>query len=129
MHRCRSSHPKLLIIAAAVILWPAVATSSQPAHALAPDLVKRFRHDIWTQNEGLSGAPVNSIAQTTDGYLWLGTGDGLVRFGGANFSRFRKSNVPPIVDNEITALAADAAGGLWVATAAGGVITTRRAPP
>jgi signal transduction histidine kinase/ligand-binding sensor domain-containing protein/DNA-binding response OmpR family regulator len=128
MHRSRRPHPKLLAITAAAILWPAAAmpsapvTSSQPAHALAPDLVKRFRHDIWTQNEGLSGAPVNAIAQTTDGYLWLGTGDGLVRFGGANFSRFRKSNVPPIVDNEITALAADAAGGLWVATAAGGVI-------
>ena len=98
---------------------PAPVTSSQPEHALVPDLVKRFRHDIWTQSEGLSGATVKAIAQTTDGYLWIGTGNGLVRFGGASFSRFRKSNVPTIVDNEITALAADVAGGLWVATAAG----------
>jgi len=101
---------------------PAPRPSSQPARVLAPDLVKRFRHDIWTQNEGLSGAAINAIAQTADGYLWLGTGDGLVRFGGAGFSRFRKSNAPQIVDNEITALAADTAGGLWVATSAGGVL-------
>ncbi|HMC59595.1 MAG TPA: two-component regulator propeller domain-containing protein, partial [Candidatus Solibacter sp.] len=79
-------------------------------------------HDAWSQNEGLSGAPVNAIAQTTDGQLWLGTGDGLVRFNGANFTRFRRSNVPQVVDNEITALAADPAGGLWAATSSGGVL-------
>src|SRR5471030_1336487 len=115
---------------AAALLWPCFGpaqskppNSGQPASVLAADLVKQFRHDAWSQNEGLSGAPVNAIAQTTDGQLWLGTSDGLVRFNGAKFTWFRRSKVvPQIVDNEITALAADPAGGLWAATSSGGVL-------
>jgi signal transduction histidine kinase/ligand-binding sensor domain-containing protein/DNA-binding response OmpR family regulator len=122
-------YPKLLAIAAAAILWPGAATpepppgvSNRPGSVFAPDLVNRFSEYTWTQRDGLSGAPVSAIVQTADGYLWLGTGDGLARFGGAGFTWFRKSNVPQIIDNEITALAADKAGGLWVATAAGGAL-------
>src|ERR1041384_248815 len=107
--------------------WAAAAQTSapkaaRPGRALAADLVKQFRHDVWTQNDGLSGGPVNAIAQTTDGHLWLGTGDGLVRFDGVNFTCFRRSNVPQLVDSEITALAADPAGGLWAGTSSGGVV-------
>jgi len=125
----KGQNPKLLAVAAAAILWPGVAapqpapgTSSQPVHVLKPDFADRFNQYNWNQKDGLSGASVNAIAQTADGYLWLGTGDGLVRFGGASFTWFRKSSVPQIVDNEITALAADTVGGLWAATSSGGVL-------
>jgi signal transduction histidine kinase/ligand-binding sensor domain-containing protein/CheY-like chemotaxis protein len=125
----KSQNAKLLAVAAAAILWPGVAapqpapgTSSQPVRMLKPDFMDRFSKFNWTQKEGLSGASVNAISQTADGYLWLGTGDGLVRFGGASFTWFRKSSVPQIIDNEITALAADTVGGLWAATSSGGVL-------
>jgi hypothetical protein len=125
----KSQNPKLLVVAAAAILWPGVAapqpapgTSSQPVRLLQPDLMDRFSPYDWNHKDGLSGASVNAISQTADGYLWLGTGDGLVRFGGASFTGFRKSSVPQIIDNEITALAADTVGGLWAATASGGVL-------
>ena len=125
----KSQNPKLLAVAAAAILWPGVSapqpaprTSSQRVRLLKPDLMDRFSQYEWTQKDGLSGASVNAISQTADGYLWLGTGDGLVRFGGASFTWFRKSSVPQIIDNEITALAADTVGGLWAATASGGVL-------
>jgi signal transduction histidine kinase/ligand-binding sensor domain-containing protein/DNA-binding response OmpR family regulator len=125
----KSQNRKLLAVAAAAILWPGVAApqpapgkSSQPVRVLRPDFLDRFSQFDWNQKSGLSGASVNAISQTADGYLWLGTGDGLVRFGGANFTWFRKSSVPQIIDNEITALAADTVGGLWVATASGGAL-------
>jgi signal transduction histidine kinase/CheY-like chemotaxis protein/streptogramin lyase len=125
----KRQNPKLLAVAAAAILWPGVAvpqpapgTSSQPVRLLKPDLMDRFSQYDWNQKDGLSGASVNAISQTADGYLWLGTGDGLVRFGGATFTWFRKSSVPQIIDNEITALAADTVGGLWAATSSGGVL-------
>jgi signal transduction histidine kinase/ligand-binding sensor domain-containing protein/DNA-binding response OmpR family regulator len=122
-------NPKLLAVAAAAILWPGVAapqpapgTSSQPVRELKPDFMDRFSRYNWNQKAGLSGASVNAISQTADGYLWLGTGDGLLRFGGATFTWFRKSSVPQIIDNQITAIAADAVGGLWAATSTGGVL-------
>jgi signal transduction histidine kinase/ligand-binding sensor domain-containing protein/CheY-like chemotaxis protein len=125
----KSQNPKLLAIAAAAILWPGVAatqpapgTSSQPVGVLEPEFMDRFSEYSWNQKAGLSGASVNAISQTADGYLWLGTSDGLVRFGGAGFTWFRKSGVPQIIDNEITGLAADKVGGLWAATASGGVL-------
>jgi signal transduction histidine kinase/CheY-like chemotaxis protein/ligand-binding sensor domain-containing protein len=125
----KSQNLKLLAVAATAVLWPGVAapqpapaTSSQPVRAIKPDFIDRFSEYNWNQKAGLSGASVNSIAQTADGYLWLGTGDGLVRFGGAGFTWFRKSSVPQIIDNEITALAADTVGGLWAATSSGGVL-------
>jgi signal transduction histidine kinase/ligand-binding sensor domain-containing protein/CheY-like chemotaxis protein len=125
----KSQNLKLLAVAATAVLWPGVAApqpapgaSSQPVRAIKPDFIDRFSEYNWNQKAGLSGASVNSIAQTADGYLWLGTGDGLVRFGGASFTWFRKSSVPQIIDNEITALAADTVGGLWAATSSGGVL-------
>src|SRR5580704_16343915 len=125
----KSRNPKLLGVAAVAILWPAVAlpqpapgASGQTVRVLKPDFMDRFSAYTWNQKDGLSGASVNAISQTTDGYLWLGTGDGLVRFGGAGFTRYRKSSVPQIIDNEITALVADTVGGLWAATASGGVL-------
>jgi signal transduction histidine kinase/ligand-binding sensor domain-containing protein/CheY-like chemotaxis protein len=125
----KSQNLKLLAVAATAVLWPGVAlpqtaagTSSQAVRMLKPDFMDRFSEYNWNQKDGLSGAPVNAISQTTDGYLWIGTGDGLVRFGGAGFTWFRKSSVPQIIDNEIAALAADTVGGLWAATSSGGVL-------
>ena len=106
----KSQNLKLLAVAAAAILWPGVAApqpapgaSNHPVRVLKSDFMDRFSKYNWNQKDGLSGASVNAISQTTDGYLWLGTGDGLVRFGGASFTWFRKSSVPQIIDNEITA--------------------------
>jgi len=47
---------------------------------------------VWTHKEGLPSAFIYSLAQTEDGYLWLATTDGLVRFDGVRF-------VQPFVDN------------------------------
>ncbi len=61
---------------------------------------------------------IRAIAQTADGYLWLGTDEGLARFDGYDFTLFNKAN-RGLPSNSITALAAAADGSLWIGTANG----------
>jgi ligand-binding sensor domain-containing protein len=54
----------------------------------------QFVIDSWTTENGLPQNSVLSIQQTPDGYLWLTTFDGLVRFDGVRFTVFNKANSP-----------------------------------
>ena len=84
-------------------------------HASGPDPnrpIRQMRHTSWNETSGLSGV-VYSLAQTTDGFLWVGTSTGLYRFDGLEFEPFLRSiNDPPI--REVRALLATSDGGLWV---------------
>jgi len=76
----------------------------------------RVRFKNWNTENGLPQNAVNSIVQTPDGYLWLGTFDGLARFDGARFKIFKKSNTPALPMNRMLSLYVDAAGRLWIWT-------------
>ncbi|MCK6684605.1 MAG: ATP-binding protein [Thermoanaerobaculia bacterium] len=73
----------------------------------------------WTAEKGLPQNDVKSIVQTTDGYLWLATDDGLARFDGFRFRTYNKRNTPGFPSSSIEALAADPAGGLWAGSSDG----------
>lgn len=47
--------------------------------------------DSWGTERGLPGESIMAIAQTSDGYLWMGTDKGLVRFDGFNFHQFERA--------------------------------------
>ena len=68
------------------------------------------------RNNGLPQNSVRDIVQTRDGYLWLTTFDGLVRFDGVRFTVFNKSNSPGILTNRFVQLYEDAEGDLWART-------------
>src|SRR5262249_36542698 len=70
--------------------------------ALAATARAQYRFDHWTTDNGLPQHTVRSLAQTRDGYLWLTTFDGLVRFDGVRFTVFDKSNTPGLVSNRFT---------------------------
>jgi signal transduction histidine kinase/ligand-binding sensor domain-containing protein len=73
----------------------------------------------WTHKDGLPSTLIYAITQTGDGYLWLGTSDGLVRFDGINFVHQRfVSNTDPLL-GAVTALCATKDGALWVGSASG----------
>ncbi len=78
----------------------------------------QYSRTIWTQERGLPQDTIRAIAQTTDGYLWLGTDEGLARFDGYEFVVYNKTN-GDLPDNSITALAAANDGGLWIGTSNG----------
>ena len=75
-----------------------------------------YRFDHWTTDNGLPHNFIRDILQTRDGYLWLTTLDGLVRYDGVRFTVFDKSNTPGLTSNSFSVLAEDAAGTLWIGT-------------
>src|SRR5690349_9933543 len=91
----------------------------QAAQALDPHKsLSQYSRTTWTQEHGLPQDAIRAITQTNDGYLWLGTDEGLARFDGYDFIVFDKdhSNLPA---NSIAALAAGADGSLWIGTTNG----------
>ena len=76
--------------------------------------IAQYHIDSWTTDNGLPHNAVRDILQTRDGYLWLATADGLVRFDGVRFTTFNRENSPGMSGNRITALFEDHDGELWM---------------
>src|SRR5688572_19614976 len=68
--------------------------------------LSQLRHEVWLTENGLPQNTVHSIAQTTDGYIWIGTEEGLARFDGVRFTVFDKQTTPELKSNYIRALLA-----------------------
>jgi len=91
------------------------------AHALAPDrALSQLRHDRWTLDQG-APAQVMSIVQTADGFLWLGSRQGLYRFDGVRFERITRIAGESLVDDDILSLFADPDGSVWIGYVSGGM--------
>ena len=93
-----------------------------PVQALDPSkALTQYVHEIFQQEQGLPENDVTTIIQTRDGYIWLGTEEGLVRFDGVHFTVFDKSNTPELTSPYIVALLEGRDGSLWIGASAGGV--------
>ncbi|HET6840237.1 MAG TPA: two-component regulator propeller domain-containing protein [Candidatus Angelobacter sp.] len=87
------------------------------AFALDPNKkILQYMHDSWTSEQGLPANNVHNIVQTPDGYLWITTEGGLVRFDGVRFKVFDKLNTPAIHSDLILRLFTDRQGTLWIGT-------------
>ena len=73
----------------------------------------------WQTEDGLPHNVVQAVAQTPDGYIWVGTQKGLARFDGLHFTTFDARNTPDMASSSIQSLYVDHAGVLWVGTGAG----------
>jgi len=78
-----------------------------------------FQRQNWQTESGLPQNTVHAITQTHDGYLWLATEGGLVRFDGLKFTVFDSQNTPALHSNNIRALLEDKQQALWIGTADG----------
>lgn len=85
----------------------------------------QYRFDSWTTDNGLPQNSVYSIVQTADGYIWLTTLDGLVRFDGVRFTVFNKSNWKNLPSNRFIKLFAEADNTLWICTEESGLVRYR----
>ena len=96
-----------------------------PAFAIATgadgEPLPSYRLEFWQNEQGLPQNTVASIAQTPDGYLWLATQEGLVRFDGVRFQIFLAKNAPGLASNSIFRLLAAKNGTLWIGTDGGGL--------
>ena len=96
-----------------------------PAKALDPQkLISQFRHTSWTAKDGVPG-PVRAIAQTQDGYLWLGTEAGLYRFDGLHFVAWEPSSGEQILGSAVWSLCTGRDGSLWIGFSSGGISQLR----
>jgi ligand-binding sensor domain-containing protein len=83
-------------------------------HAEGSDrTIGQFVHTAWSAKDGAPGS-VYALAQTTDGFLWLGTMQGLYRFDGVSFERYEPQSGPPFQSYFITSLLALPNGDLWI---------------
>ena len=102
-----------LLLCGAILAPLAGCPRAFAAEALG-DLIQ-YVHTAWTDSPGLKGR-INSIVQTSDGYLWLGTEFGLVRFDGIRFVPSGPGVGPPLPSSNTLSLLAARDGTLWVGT-------------
>lgn len=81
--------------------------------------------DDWDTENNLPSSTVTSVAQTPDGYLWVGTYNGLARFDGARFVTFDPVSTPALSQSRVQGLYLDARGTLWINTFRGGLTSCR----
>ena len=96
-----------------IVAWCLAATTM--ARADEPGWLVRS----WQTDQGLPSSCVTAIAQTTDGFLWVGTAKGLARFDGLQFKGFDSLQLPELADGRISALRVDRRGALWIASGTG----------
>jgi signal transduction histidine kinase/ligand-binding sensor domain-containing protein len=77
--------------------------------------------DVWTSESGLPDSSVTSIVQTPDGYLWIGTYNGMARFDGVHFVTFDPVNTPQLGHARVRKMFVDANGALWIVANDGSV--------
>ena len=84
---------------------------------------ERIHFGRLNTNDGLSQNSVNTISQDRDGFLWLGTQDGLNRYNGYEFEVFRHdfADSLSLSDNYIWCVAHSRRGDIWVGTLHGGL--------
>jgi signal transduction histidine kinase/ligand-binding sensor domain-containing protein len=81
----------------------------------------QYRFDSWTTDNGLPQVSVNSITQTRDGFLWLATFGGLVRYDGLRFEVFNTGNTKGLRTSRFLSLFEDSNGDLWATTEGQGI--------
>src|SRR5215813_3683754 len=96
-----------------------LALSTQPAAALdAKTRITQYRHTTWRVPEGAFDSAPNVITQTADGYIWIGTDSGLIRFDGVRFQRWLSAD-KDLSNTSIVSLLSGSDGTLWIGTASG----------
>ncbi|MCC6397903.1 MAG: hypothetical protein IT282_12870 [Bacteroidetes bacterium] len=118
MLNCRPAGGLLLSFGVALAL-----ASAQPATA-QHDILSNdgFVMTHWGTKEGLPSNDAGPIIQSREGYVWIGTGFGIVRFDGVRFTSFNSKNTPAFVANEVRTIHEDATGRLWIGLHNGGVL-------
>src|SRR6266704_3479665 len=108
------------LAAAWLVLYGSLGNLSA-ASSTGPQPGAPFIIDGWDTEDGLPENAIIAMTQTRDGYLWLGTLNGLARFDGVHFTVFDDSNTPGLGSSRIVKLFEDSQTRLWIGTEGAGV--------
>jgi ligand-binding sensor domain-containing protein len=86
-------------------------------HPVTP--ITQYNIRTWSTNDGLPNDKITAVYQSAQGYIWLASQEGLVRFDGASFEIFDKKNTPVFPHSQVTALVEDKDSTLWINTIRG----------
>src|ERR1700752_4839315 len=104
----------------ALVLLTSMLACCSCSRALDPSLdISQYAHTAWTIREGFFQGNIYAVAQGQDGYLWLGTEFGLLRFDGNRGILWQPPAGQNLPGNGITSLLASSDGTLWIGTYAG----------
>ncbi len=115
---------RLLAVYGLIFYW---ATLGQATRSLGDTRLVSDDYLIktWDSDDNLAGSTVTAVEQTPDGYLWVGTYEGLIRFDGIHSVSFDSLNTPALSHSRIQGLYLDARGTLWINTYRGGLTSYR----
>jgi signal transduction histidine kinase/streptogramin lyase len=107
-------HPRCLLLAALLAAVALACAALEPSTPLA-----NYSRQSWVMENGLPQNTVQALVQTRDGFIWLGTEVGLVRFDGNSFAVFDKNSIPALPGADIRCLLETKDGALWIGTSDG----------
>lgn len=111
---------KTIEICGIVAMLFAPSIWAQPLNTDQP--IASYLQRVWQSQDGLPEANVQALAQTPDGYLWVGTTGGLARFDGEKFTVFNRQTTPAFTVDGIASLLVAKNGALWIGTFGGGLV-------
>src|SRR5215469_9876537 len=115
LKNCRAIAAMLLLLGC-TFCGAVRASETRPLEPDSPYVV-----DVWGPADGLPGSSVLSLLQTHDGYLWVGTQDGMARFDGVHFTKYSDADTPGLAGRPIMHLFEDSRSNLWVGTESAGI--------
>jgi PAS domain S-box-containing protein len=111
-------NPELLMRMFLILFCSILACPS--ANAVDPDQrISQYAHTAWRVRDGVFAGAPTAITQTTDGYMWIGTLGGLLRFDGVRFVRWAPPTGEHLPTTAVISLLGAADGSLWIGTASG----------
>jgi ligand-binding sensor domain-containing protein len=98
-----------------MVISLAVICLACPAYAIDPNrTISQYLRERWSSDRGFHGGTVTALAQTPDGYLWIGTAEGLIRFDGSSFRAFQRASPASFPIGPVRALIVGPQGALWI---------------
>ncbi|MCG6118657.1 MAG: diguanylate cyclase [Aquimonas sp.] len=116
----RTASPAVRALLLLAALWLAAIPAGAASESALP--LSQLHYETWSTRDGLPHNTINAIAQSPDGYLWLATWEGLVRFSGRSFRNFDRGSGTGLPDSGVRALLVDPQGRLLAAGSRGGVV-------
>ena len=122
----RRGETTVFALVPARLAWVAALVLGAALRVCGSGLSGEYLTDVWTADNGLPDSSITAIAQTPDGYLWVGTYNGLARFDGMRFVTFDPENTPALAHARVRTLSVDDQGTLWINTFDGSMTSLRR---